>query len=145
VIEEHFRVRYHEADQMGAVHHAAYITWFEEGRSAFTRAIGYPYAAMEADGMALAITDVAARYHQPARYDEEVIVFTCLAELRSRGMMFTYEVRRAVDNTLLVSGTTKLVSVDRQGTVKRLPDAWREKVAAASLIDGGSVAGEVGL
>ncbi len=44
VVETRFRVRFYETDQMGVVHHAAYITWFEEGRSEFTRAIGYPYA-----------------------------------------------------------------------------------------------------
>ena len=44
-VEVRFRVRYFETDAMGIVHHASYITWFEEGRSAFTRTLGYPYCA----------------------------------------------------------------------------------------------------
>src|SRR5512139_1859481 len=102
VAEARFRVRYHETDAMGIVHHAAYITWFEEGRSSFTRCIGYPYARMEAEGISLAVAEVAARYHLPACYDDEVVVATCLEESRSRGMTFTYEVRRAADGALLV-------------------------------------------
>src|SRR5512139_975666 len=102
VVETRFHVRYCETDAMGVVHHAVYITWFEEGRSAFTRCIGYPYVRMEAEGISLAVAEVAARYHLPARYDEEVVVATCLDESRSRGMTFTYEIRRAADGALLV-------------------------------------------
>ncbi|MGC8782502.1 MAG: acyl-CoA thioesterase [Anaerolineae bacterium] len=130
-VETRFHVRFYETDQMGVVHHAAYITWFEEGRSAFTRAIGYPYAQMERDGLSLAVTEVQARYHQPAVYDEEVVVRTRLEVLQSRGMAFSYEIRRAGDGALLVTGSTKHVSVDRHGCARRIPDDVREK-----LLDG---------
>jgi acyl-CoA thioester hydrolase len=131
LVETRFRVRYHETDAMGVVHHAAYVTWFEEGRSAFTRCIGYPYSRVEAEGVALAVTEVTARYHAPARYDDEVVVLTCLAALGSRGMTFTYEVRRASDGTLLVSGRSTHVSVDSDGRVRRLPDELRARFTAA--------------
>ena len=129
VAETRFRVRYHETDAMGVVHHAAYITWFEEGRSAFTRAIGYPYSQMAADGMDLAVVELAARYHRPARYDDEVVVSTCLQELRSRDMTFTYEVRRAADDVLLVSGSSRHISVDRSGRAIRILEAVRQRLA----------------
>ena len=125
VVETRFRVRYHETDAMGIVHHAAYITWFEEGRSAYLRALGYAYSRMEAEGVSLAITELAARYHRAARYDEEVIVITCGQELLSRGMTFSYEVRRAADGELLVTGSTRLIAVDAASRVRRLPDAVR--------------------
>ncbi len=120
VVETRFRVRYFETDAMRIVHHAVYLTWFEEGRSAFTRAIGYPYARMEADGILLAVAEVHARYHQPARYDDEVIVATCLEAFPSRGMTFVYEVRRASDGELLVSGSTKHIAIDGSGRTKRI-------------------------
>ena len=120
-----FRVRYHETDRMGVVHHAAYVTWFEEGRSAFTRALGYSYAQMEEDGIGLAVSELEARYHAPARYDEEVVVITRLDALRSRGLTFTYEVRRSADDLLLVTGATRLISIDASGRVSTLPAALR--------------------
>lgn len=130
VVETRFRVRFYETDQMGIVHHAVYVTWFEEGRSAFTRAIGYPYSWLEAEGISLAVAEVTARYHRPARYDEEVIVATCLTGFLSRGMNFSYEVRRAADGALLVSGTSRHISVDRAGRVIRIPDDVRERFNA---------------
>jgi len=130
IVETRFRVRFCETDQMGVVHHAAYITWFEEGRSAFTRAIGYPYRQMEADGLSLAVAEVQARYRRPAAYDEEVAVRARLDELQSRGMTFSYEIRRVADDALLVTGMTRHISVDHHGGVKRIPDAMREKLLA---------------
>ncbi len=128
VVETRFRVRYHETDAMGVVHHAAYITWFEEGRSAFTRAIGYPYSQMAADGMDLAVVELAARYLRPARYDDEVVVSTCLRELRSRDLTFAYEVRRVADGALLASGSSRHISVDHSGRAIRILDAARQRL-----------------
>lgn len=140
VVETRFRVRFHETDQMGIVHHAAYVTWFEEGRSAFTRAIGYPYSRMEAEGALLAVSEVAARYHRPARYDDEVVVETCLTGLLSRGMNFSYRVRRAADGELLVSGSTRHIILDPTGRVRAIPEAVRERLLAglrSAVAEGG--------
>ncbi len=133
-VEVRFRVRYFETDAMGIVHHASYITWFEEGRSAFTRAIGYPYSRMEQEGISLAVAEVDARYHCPARYDDEVLVLATLVRLGSRGMTFTYEVRRAADNELLVTGSSKHLSIDPQGRVVMLPRALKEAISQESRI-----------
>jgi len=132
VAETRFRVRFYETDQMGVVHHAAYITWFEVGRSAFTRAIGYPYSEMEADGLSLAVAEVYARYHRPARYDDEVLVVTCLTDFPSRGMSFAYEVRRAADHAVLVTGSSKHISIDHQGRVVRIGDVMRGRIMGAA-------------
>jgi acyl-CoA thioester hydrolase len=129
-VEVVFRVRYFETDAMGIVHHSAYITWFEEGRSAFTRAIGFPYSRMEQEGVSLAVAEVNARYHRPARYDDEVRVIARLAQLGSRGMAFSYEVRRVADDELLVTGSTRHISIDAQGRVAVLPPTLRARLAA---------------
>ncbi len=130
-VETRFRVRYHETDSMGIVHHAAYIIWFEEGRSAFTRCIGYPYSRMEAEGIALAVAEVTARYYHPARYDDEVVVLACLDTCGSRGMVFTYEIRRATDEMLLVSGKSTHVSLGPDGRVRLLPEELRLRLLTA--------------
>ena len=44
------RVRYAETDQMGVAHHAAYLVWFEAGRTEFIRGRGRSYAQIEAGG-----------------------------------------------------------------------------------------------
>ena len=45
--ESEIRVRYAETDQMGIVHNANYLVWFEVGRSDFCRARGFSYKEME--------------------------------------------------------------------------------------------------
>ncbi len=129
-VDARFRVRYFETDAMGVVHHASYITWFEEGRSAFMRALGYPYSQLESEGVSLAVAEVSARYHRASRYDQEVRVTATMTEFQSRGVTFHYEVRRETDGELLVSGFTKHISVDREGRVIRIHDQARLRMQA---------------
>lgn len=120
------RVRYSETDQMGIVYHANYLPWCEVGRTELIRQLWKPYAEIERDGYRLAVTDVALRYHRSARYDDLIRVETHLEEVRSRSVTFGYRVLRVdsgAETTLLVSATTKLVSVDPRGGPAKLPTA----------------------
>ncbi len=121
VHETRFHVRYAETDAMGIVHHSSYIVWFEEGRSSYMRAIGFPYAEVEKAGYYFTVTEVHARYLVPAKYDEEINLSTRVGELKSRGMRFDYEVHRAADGQLLVSGYTEHVCINHSGAVRRIP------------------------
>src|SRR6185295_19104794 len=80
-----FRVRYAETDQMGVVYHANYLIWCEVGRTDFIRARGMSYPDMERAGIGLAVSELTARFHSAARYDDMIRVRTTLAEVRSRG------------------------------------------------------------
>jgi hypothetical protein len=46
-----FHVRYAETDQMGIVHHSAYVPWLEEARSALSRQYGRSYANRCSDAL----------------------------------------------------------------------------------------------
>ena len=116
-----FRVRYAETDQMGVVYHTNYMIWCEVGRTDFIRARGMSYADMERAGVGLAVSEMSARFHAAARYDELIRVRTTLAEVRSRGITFDYLITRAADGHRLVSARTALVSIDRTGRPIALP------------------------
>src|SRR6266516_7485034 len=77
------RVRYAETDQMGVVYHANYLVWCEMGRTDFIRRLGVSYAEMERSGISLAVSELSARFHAAARYDELIRVHTILADVRS--------------------------------------------------------------
>ena len=124
VVETTFHVRYAETDQMGVVHHAAYIVWFEEGRSSWMRALGSDYAQFEASGLYLAVSEVYARYLAPARYGRQVTVRTWGEELRSRVVKICYEVVDTQSRQTLVTGYTRHVCIDHEGQVVRIPDRW---------------------
>ena len=122
--ETSFRVRFAETDQMGIVHHASYLVYFEEGRSELSRQHGMPYSALERMGFSLALSEAHVRYRVPAVYDELVTVRAWVEELRSRGITFGYELVRAADAEVLVTGQTKHICVDRSGRARRLPEEW---------------------
>lgn len=128
IVDTTFRVRFAETDQMGIVHHAAYIVWFEEGRSAYTREAGVPYAALEELGYSLAVSEIQARYIFPARYDQAITVRTCLTKLGSRGLTFVYEVVDPENGQLLVSGSSRHICVDHAGDVRRFPPEWLDPI-----------------
>jgi acyl-CoA thioester hydrolase len=120
-----FRVRYAETDQMGIVHHASYIVWCEIGRTDFIRTRGMSYADMERAGVALAVSELSARFHAPARYDNLIRVRTTLADVRSRSVTFDYVITRASTGERLVTARTALISIDSSGRPTVFPPAIR--------------------
>ena len=119
------RVRYAETDQMGVVYHTNYLVWCEVGRTDFIRARGMSYADIERAGVGLAVSELTARFHSAARYDDIVRVRTTLAEVRSRGVTFDYVITRAENGQRLVTARTALVSVDSTGKLTAFPPQVR--------------------
>lgn len=116
-------VRYAETDAQGVVHHANYLTWFEEGRSEFLRQQGLNYSAFERAGFYAVVAHVEVDYRAPAFYEDRVTVTTILEKVRSRVMEFTY---RAVnqEGTLLAEGRTVHVVIGRDRRPASLPEEW---------------------
>ncbi len=125
-VETTFHVRFAETDAMGVVHHSAYVIYLEEGRSEFGRRRGAPYAALEAAGFSLAVTDLHIRYLAPAHYGQQVTVRTWIAKLQSRAITYQYKIFEASTRTLLVTAETRLVCIDRYNHVVRLPEQWAD-------------------
>lgn len=134
VVTTTFYVRYAETDQMGIVHHSAYLVWFEEGRSQYMRACGADYAEIERSGALFAVAEAHARYEAPARYGERVAVRTWVEEVRSRTITFGYAVHNADTGQRLATGWTKHVCLDRNGRVITIPDAWRALLAGGPRV-----------
>nr|WP_275581970.1 thioesterase family protein [Brevibacillus fulvus] len=115
------RVRYSETDQMGVVYHANYLSWFEVGRTDFLRASGLSYFELEQKGVLLPVIDAELSFKKPAKYDDVVEIRTSIAELTPVRLQFRYEIYRAADETLLVTGITKHVFANREFKPLRLP------------------------
>jgi len=120
------RIRYADTDQMGIVHHAKYLEYFEMGRTEYMRSLNMPYSEVERRGVFLAIIEAYVRYHKSARFDNTVVIRTELEELGRLKVKFRYKVLYE-DGTLLSEGYTVLAPINREGKVVRLPD-WLRKV-----------------
>lgn len=136
-------VRYAETDQMGVVHHATYVIWFELARTALCAQTGHHYADVERLGYLLMVTGVEARFLRSARYGDTVQVVCRLARLGSRGLRFAYEVLR--DGERLVTGATEHLWVAKAtGRPCRMPEVLRPGFEALKPPDGQTAAGDAG-
>ena len=124
-IEIEIEVRYGETDQMGVVHHANYILWFEVARTRLCAETGCHYAQVEALGYHLIVTGASAKYRAGARYGETVKVACWIDRLSNRGLRFGYDVHRGT--TLLATGSTEHVWVEiASGRPCRTPEPYRQ-------------------
>jgi acyl-CoA thioester hydrolase len=122
VNESRLRVRYAETDQMGVVYYSNYYVWMEVGRVDLCKACGFNYRDMEReDGVLLAVAASECRYLYPARFDDEVIVKTWIADANPRLAVFGYEMRLAGSDKLLATGSTRHVFLSREMRPTRLP------------------------
>ena len=118
-------VRYAETDQMGVVHHANYVIWFELARTRLCALSGFHYADIEKMGYLLMVTGVEVRYRRPARYGDTVQVVCWGDRLGSRGVRFAYEVQK--DGEVLATGATEHIWIEEAtGRPCRTPEAVRE-------------------
>ncbi len=120
------RVIYGDTDGMGVVYYGNYMRFFEIARNELVRARGGLYRELEAEGFFLPVTDVEARYRQPARYDDVLHLAVRTEELGVARVRFAYRITRATDGALLVTGATTHACVAREtGRPVRLPEAVR--------------------
>ena len=121
--ETTIRVRYQETDGQRRLHHANYLTYFEVGRTEMLRATGVTYRDFEDAGLFLVVSEVACSYRAPADYDDLLIVKTRLEKSGGASLRHAYEIVRG--GTILATGSTVVVCVDREGRVHRLPEWLR--------------------
>src|SRR5262249_36856768 len=97
---------------MGVVYHTNYLIWCEVGRTDFIRARGMSYADIERAGVGLAVSEMSARFHGAARYDDRIRVRTTLVQAGSRIIVFDYVITNVETGSRLVTARTSLVSID---------------------------------
>ena len=114
IYQTEIRVRYADTDQMQFVYNGKYFEYFEVGRTEMLREIGLPYSIIEKEGYQLPVLEAYARYHQPAYYDEVVIIKSILKEYPSLKIHIDYEVLRKETNELIAEGFTVHVFIKKE-------------------------------
>ena len=126
ISETSVRVNYSETDQMGVVYHARYLVWLDVARCEHLRLSGMSYRELEQAGLRLAVSELAIRYRQPARYDDLIRIRCWIREVASRRVDFGYAVEHAEDQRLLATASTRLIALDIGMTLTRLPEQVRQ-------------------
>jgi len=126
-VETTLNARYAETDQMGVVHHANYLVWFEIGRVAWCRAKGFHYRDMELqDDRYFMVAEATCRLKAPARFEDEILIRTAVGSATDKVIRFLYEVRNRDSDQLLATGETAHVITDPEFKPSRLPEHYRK-------------------
>lgn len=114
--ETFLRVRYSETDQMGIVYYANYFVWMEVGRTDLIRKCGISYKEIEEKGFLLPVVYTAAKFINPAFYDDEIIIQSALLELTKTKVSIGYKIFRnnQDEREIVCVGISDLVFLDKE-------------------------------
>jgi acyl-CoA thioester hydrolase len=91
------------------------------GRVELLRNLGHSYADLERDGVFFVVVKAEVRYHQPARYDDELTLLTRVVRQTHVRYDHVYELRRGEE--LLATASTTIACVGRDGAVRQIPES----------------------
>ena len=121
------RVRFNECDPQGVVFYANYLMYVDVAMTEFWREAVGGYGAMVASGTDVMVAEANVRYHQSARFDDELDVRMWVTRLGTTSVVHGFALERAADGALLVEGELRQVFVDGTTYEKReMPERIRE-------------------
>jgi acyl-CoA thioester hydrolase len=118
------RVRYHECDPQGIVFNANYFTFFDVALTEWFREAFGSYGTLKERGSDIVLAETTARFHGPARFDDELEIAIAVERLGTTSMVVTFT------STGIVEGRTVYVFVDPATMAKQpIPEWAREGLA----------------
>ncbi len=128
-----YRVLYGDTDTMGQAYYANYLKWFEIGRAELFRKGGFSYREVEEKGIYLPVIEAFCKYHEPAVYDDIILIASKFTLERRIRLRFDYEIYKKNNLTSLVAtGYTIHVCLNRQKRPVRPPAFLLEGLQRAS-------------
>ncbi|MGY2201575.1 tol-pal system-associated acyl-CoA thioesterase [Pseudomonas gingeri] len=127
------RVYYEDTDAGGIVYYVNYLKFMERARTERLRELGFAQSELVGENLLFVVHSSEARYHVPARLDDELLISADVIELNRASLRFKQQVRRATDLTLLCEGQF-LVACVRADSLKprAIPETLRSAFADSS-------------
>ncbi len=122
------KVRHYEVDGYGHVNHANYVHYLETARLEALEALGLPLEEMRLHGYRIVATDLAVRFHAPARSGDTLVIRTRIRQFQGPRSIWTQEIRRVESQRLLASAEVTGVFTTEDGLPVRIPPAFRDKL-----------------
>ena len=122
----HFPVRiyYEDTDFSGNVYHAAYLKFFERGRTEFLRELGVHHAELAAQGVAFAVRAMEIEFEGAAHIDDLLSVSTSVARVSGARLVLEQTIARG--ESVLTRATVVVAAIKTTGGPARLPAVVRD-------------------
>ncbi len=119
-----FRVYLEDTDAQGIVYYANYLRYFERGRSEVLESLGVPMDRVAQPDSRLVVYEIRIKFRRPAFLGDRLEVLTSMLRASEYRLVFRQQIRRRGEDEALVSGEVDVVTVDRDGTLKELPEIF---------------------
>ncbi|WP_297111715.1 tol-pal system-associated acyl-CoA thioesterase [uncultured Devosia sp.] len=113
------RIYYEDTDFSGNVYHAAYLKFFERGRTEFLRDLGVHHSELAEQGIAFAVRSMEIDFAAAARIDDLLTIQTAVAA--SSGVRLVLEQSALRGETVIASARVTVVAIKMSGGPARLP------------------------
>ena len=121
---------YFQFDQQGVVFNMWYFAWFDDAMTQFLGEVGYPYAAMNADGFDVQLVHTEADWYEGVRYGEQAMIDVTTERVGSTSFTLSFGVR--VGAQARSAARTVYVVVSTDGSGKRpVPPKLRAALESA--------------
>ncbi|MFT5721166.1 MAG: 4-hydroxybenzoyl-CoA thioesterase [Motiliproteus sp.] len=107
-----FRVYIEDTDLGGIVYYVNYLKFMERARTELLRSLGFQQHELQQQGLLFVVQSLGARYRQPARLDDELIIHTAIKNLSAASLVFEQRVVRSEGYILLCTAEVKVAAVD---------------------------------
>ncbi len=120
------RIYYEDTDFSGFVYHAAYLKFFERGRTEFLRDLGVHHAELAAQGIAFAVRRMEVDFEAAARIDDLLSVDTAVEGGSGARLVLNQTILRG--ETVLTRARVEVAAVRIGGGATRLPKTLLERL-----------------
>lgn len=111
-VSKEFNIRFSEVDSMNVVWHGSYALYFEDAREAFGEKFGLTYLGYIEKGYYAPLVDLKFQYKHPLKYGSKPRIDIVYRPTQAAKVVFDYEIRDIVDDTLIATGTSIQVFMD---------------------------------
>lgn len=124
------KIYYHHTDAGGVVYYAKYLEFFEEGRTEYLSKSGVFVPEYLKKGIVFVVVHIEVDYKRPARYGDEITIFTRVGKLGNASIEFLQEIRK--EDTVLVIAKAVLASIGTDFKAKPLPVEMKQALTSVA-------------
>ena len=108
-----FKIRFSEVDSMNVVWHGSYPLYFEDAREAFGKKYDFGYMLIFDSGYYATLVDLEFHYRKPIVYGMRPRIKITYRPTESAKIVFDYKIYDSNDGSLLASGRSTQVFMDK--------------------------------